>query len=315
LTSSKAVFFLLLLTGIGCSAQFSPGELSQRIERQLRVLYDLPDTVKISVSPLRASEFPNYDSLTVTLDDEGKKKNFDFLLSKDQKSLIRLTKMDLSKDPYAENMKRIDIKGRPVRGNPNAKVVVVNFDDFQCPFCSRAHRTLFPELFKEYGDRVAFIYKDFPLSDMHAWAIHAAVDANCLAAESNDAYWDFADYIHSNQSQVNSVKGLDHQFAEVDRITLDEGTKFKTDTGRLAACMKAQNQDAVTASVKEGESLGIDGTPTMFVNGRRVNGARSAEEYRAILDGALVEAGVAPPPHPASTAGRPGNSSGAASLH
>jgi len=59
------------------------------------------------------------------------------------------------------------------------------------------HQTLFPEIFKEYGDRVVFIYKDDPLSEIHPWAIHAAVDANCLAVQNVDAYWDFADYIHA----------------------------------------------------------------------------------------------------------------------
>jgi protein-disulfide isomerase len=203
-------------------------------------------------------------------------------------------------------MKKIDVKGRPVRGNPNAKVVIVNFDDFECPFCSRAHQTLFPELLKEYGDRVAFIYKDFPLSEIHPWAIHAAVDANCLAALNNDAYWDFADYIHSNQHVVNSERGHEAQFAALDRITLTEGAKFNVDTTKLQACVKAQKDDTVTASVKEGEALGVDGTPTMFVNGRSVNGARTAEEFRAVFDSALQQAGVAAPVHPVAAPGQPG---------
>jgi protein-disulfide isomerase len=262
--------------------------------------------VKITLSAPHASDFPNYDGYTVTLEGDGNKKIFDFLLSKDQKTLIRMTKMDMSKDPYAENMKKIDVKGRPVRGNPNAKVVIVNFDDFECPFCSRAHQTLFPELLKEYGDRIAFIYKDFPLSEIHPWAIHAAVDANCLGALNNDAYWDFADYIHSNQQVVNSEKGHDNQFAALDRITLTEGAKFKVDTTKLQTCIKAQKEDAVTASVKEGEALGVDGTPTMFVNGRSVNGARSAEEFRAVFDSALQQAGVAAPAHPAAAPSPPG---------
>ena len=80
------------------------------------------------------------------------------------------------------------------------------------------HQTLFPEMLKEYGDRIAFVYKDFPLAEIHPWAIHAAVDANCLATQNNDAYWDFADYIHANQSDVNSEKGRDAQFAALDRI-------------------------------------------------------------------------------------------------
>lgn len=279
-------------------AQTLPDDVQQRIERQLRVTYELPEEMKLAFSPLRMSEFPNYDAFTITVGD--KKKTYDFLLSKDQKTLLRVTKLDLSKDPYAENMKKIDIKGRPVRGNPNAKVVVVNYDDFECPFCSRAHNTLFPELLKEYGDSIAFVYKDFPLSEMHPWAIHAAVDANCLASQSSDAYWDFADYIHKNQAQVNSQSGRDSQFAEVDRITQAEGGKFSVDSAKLQACMKEQKDDAVMASVKEGESLGIDGTPTMFVNGEMVNGARTADEFRAVFDKALQQAGIAPPAHPAA---------------
>jgi len=312
LTSCKCTFLVLLLTCLGCAAQLSPADISQRIERQLRAYYDLPESVKVTISPPHASDFPNYDGYTVTLDGGSEKKTYEFLLSKDQKTLVRITKMDLTKDPYAENMKKIDVKGRPVRGNPNAKVVIVNYDDFECPFCSRAHQTLFPELLKEYGDRVAFIYKDFPLIDIHPWAIHAAVDANCLAAENNDAYWDFADYIHSNQQMITSEKGRDNQFAALDRLTLSEGAKFKVDAGKLQACTKAQKQDAVTASVKEGESLGVDGTPTMFVNGRMVNGARSVEDFRAIFDSALQQAGVAAPVHPTASANQPAPSGGTA---
>jgi protein-disulfide isomerase len=290
----------------GVAAQAPSPDVTQRIERQIRSYYDLPDSVKVTLSAPHSSEFPNYDEYTVTLEGDSNKRVFDFLLSKDQKTLIRMTRMDMSKDPYAENMKKIDVKGRPVRGNPNAKVVIVNFDDFECPFCSRAHQTLFPELLKEYGDRVAFIYKDFPLSEIHPWAIHAAVNANCLAAQNNDAYWDFADYIHSNQHVVNSERGHEAQFAALDRITLTEGAKFNVDTTKLQSCIKAQKEDAVTASVKEGEALGVDGTPTMFVNGRSVNGARSAEEFRAIFDSALQQAGVAAPAHPAAPPNQPG---------
>ncbi|HEY7351372.1 MAG TPA: thioredoxin domain-containing protein [Terriglobales bacterium] len=308
----KRLFLFTLLSCLCCAAQLSPADLSHRIERRIRATYDLPESVQITISAPHASEFANYDALTVTLQGEESKKTLDFLVSKDQKTLIRVSRMDLTQDPYAETMKKIDVKGRPVRGNPNAKVVVVNFDDFECPFCSRAHKTLFPELLKEYGDKVAFIYKDFPLSDVHPWAIHAAVDANCLAAQNNDAYWDFADYIHANQVEVNSSKGRDGQFAALDHITATEGQKFKVDEAKLDTCIKAQKTDAVNASVKEAESLGVDGTPTMFVNGRLVNGARSADEFRVILDAALRDAGLAPPAHPhspAPTAGVGGNGS------
>jgi hypothetical protein len=166
--------------------------------------------VKVLISALKPSEFPNYDSLTVTFDNGEKQQTFDFLLSRDGKTLARFNKMDLTSDPYAEVMQKINVNGRPVRGNKSAKVVAVNFDDFQCPFCSRMHQTLFPGLMKEYGDKVQWIYKDFPLVEIHPWAMHAAVNANCLAAQSGDAYWQFADYLHDNQKEVGGQKVAMH---------------------------------------------------------------------------------------------------------
>jgi protein-disulfide isomerase len=299
--SCKRVLFFFLLICLGCSAQLAPTELSQRIERQLRVTYNVPAGVKVIISAPHSSEFANYDAVTVTFDGESKKQTYDFLVSKDQKTLIRMTKMDLSKDPYVETMKKIDVKGRPIRGNPNAKVTVVSYDDFECPYCSQVHRTLFPELLKEYGDRVAFIYKDFPLSEIHPWAIHAAVNANCLGAQSADAYWDFADYIHSNQQLVNQEKGRDNQFAALDKSTLSVADKFKLDSGKLQTCIKDQKEDAVKESVKEGDSLGVSGTPTMFVNGQMMDGARPISEFRSLFDNALAQAGVAAPAHVAAT--------------
>ncbi len=316
--SYKRVCCAFFLICLGCSAQLAPTELSQRIERQLRVTYNVPATVKVNISQPRTSEFANYDAITVSFDGDTKKQDYEFLVSKDQKTLIRMTKMDLTKDPYAEIMKKIDVKGRPVRGNANAKVMVVSYDDFECPFCSQVHRMLFPELLKEYGDRVAFIYKDFPLSEIHPWAIHAAVDANCLGAQSADAYWDFADYIHSNQQVVNRENGRDNQFAALDKSALGEADKFKLDSAKLQACIKDQKEDAVKASVKEGDGLGVTGTPTLFINGQMLDGARPITEFRAAFDSALKQAGL-PAPAPAAvqaaTAPQPQKSGDHAAAH
>lgn len=301
MTLLRRSLLVLLLICLGCSAQSVAPDLKLKIERQVRVTYSIPSEVKIVLGPLKASEFPNYDALSVTLDGNGKKQDYEFLLSKDGKNLVRLIKLDLSKDPYAEVMKKIDLNGRPTRGNKDAKVVAVNYDDFQCPFCSRMHQTLFPELLKEYGDRVVFIYKDFPLAEIHPWATHAAVDSNCLAAQNNDAYWEFADYIHANQKDVNSERGRDSQFAALDRVALEQGQKHGLDLAKLQSCIKAQNEDRVKASVHEGEILGLSATPTLFVNGQELDGAVPIAEVRAAFDQALEQAGVAVPAHPAAS--------------
>ena len=163
----RVAIFLTLLC-VGCRAQTVPPETRQRIEQQVRAHYDVPAGVTMEVGSLSPSEFPNYDSVAVTLSHEGKSQKIDFLLSKDGKTLVRMTKIDLTRDLYAETMGKIDLKGRPVRGNPDAKVTIVNYDDFECPFCSRMHSTLMTEILPKYGDRVKIVYKDFPLP-MHPW--------------------------------------------------------------------------------------------------------------------------------------------------
>jgi protein-disulfide isomerase len=286
--------FVLVLVCLGCSAQSTaPPDQVVRIERQVRSYYSIPAAVKITVGPLRTSEFAGYDALTVHMDSPEKKADYDFLLSKDGKTLLRMTKLDLTKDPYAENVKKISVGDRPIRGKKDAKVVVVNYDDFQCPFCSRMHQTLFPEMLKEYGDRVEFVYKDYPLAEIHPWAMHAAVDANCLAAQNGDAYWELADYLHSNQREISAAgQTRDLQFAALDRLATLQGQKHELDQTKLQSCIKAQNEDAIKASLREGDTLGVNATPTIFVNGQEIDGVVSAAEFRTVLDAALQQAGV-----------------------
>jgi protein-disulfide isomerase len=300
----RRAFLVLLVICLGCSAQspptsssaLPPSDIVRVIERQVRAHYSLPPDVGVIVGPLRSSEFANYDALTVTFASPNKKQEFEFLLSRDHKTLMRMTKLDLTTDPYAEIMKKIDVSGRPTRGNKDAKVTVVNYDDFECPFCSRMHTTLFPGLFKEYGDRVLFIYKDYPLEEIHPWAVHAAVNANCLGAQNSDAYWDYADYLHGNQDSIKA-KGRDGQNAELDKLATLQAQKHNLDVAKLQACVKAQDEKAVRASMREGDMVGVDATPTMFVNGQKLDGAVPPDEVRLALDQALKDAGVAPPEH------------------
>jgi protein-disulfide isomerase len=312
----RRAFLVLLLVCLGCSAQSgpvpnsaapnpapstsatsAPSDITRSIERHVRAQYTLPPDVNVIVGPLRPSEFANYDALTVTFSSPTRKQDFSFLLSHDHKTLIRLSRFDLTTDPYAETMKKIDVNGRPTRGNKDAKVTLVNFDDFECPFCSRVHATIFPGLFKEYGDRVLFIYKDYPIDEIHPWAIHAAVDANCLAAQNNDAYWEYADYLHNNGNAVSSQKNPDGWNAELDKLATLQAQKHDLDVPKLQACLKAQDEKTVRASIHEGETLGVEATPTMFINGRKLDGAVPADEIRTVLDQALNDAGVAPPEH------------------
>ncbi len=296
----KRLTVLSLLLCLGCSAQSNPQsvplDVNQRIERQVHAYFNIPADVNVKIGVRTASEFTNYDTVAVTLSRGEKSQAMDFLVSKDGKTLIRMTKIDLTEDPYAAAMKKIDVAGRPVRGNPNAKVTIINYDDFECPFCARMHSTLMTEILPQYGDKIKIIYKDYPLS-MHPWARHAANNANCLAKESGQGYWEFADYVHANQRAISgNQKDAQNSFNELDHITVDIGKKNGADAARLQACIKAQSDDAMKASVAEGDSIGVSATPTVFVNGERLEGAVDVEEVKAALNQRLLEAGVQPPP-------------------
>jgi protein-disulfide isomerase len=302
-TLIRRCFLLLLVVCLGCVAQSTSPDLNKKIERQVRSYYKIPPEIHVLVGTLSASsELPNYESVIVTIDNAGKKQDLTFLVSKDHASMMRVIKFDLGKDPFAETMSKIDTSGRPVRGAKASKVVVVNFDDFECPFCSRMHQTLFPQILKEYGDRVTFIYKDYPLVEIHPWATHAAVDANCLASQNSDAYWDFADYIHSNQREVNNEKTPSARTDALDRLTISQGQKHNLDVGKLQSCIKAQDETAVKASMKEAEGVGVDATPTLFINGQKLDGAVPVSEVRAALDQALKDANLPVPEHAAVAA-------------
>lgn len=297
---------LILFVSLHCAAQSAPQnqsakdpnpkDLNARIERQIRATYKLPAEVAISIGAISPSkDWPAYDSLQIGIGQGAAKQQFEFLISKDRTSMLKLTKFDLAGDPYADIMKKIDLTGRPVRGAKGQKVVVVVFDDLQCPFCTVMHQMLFPQVLKEYGDRVTFIYKDFPLPN-HTWAAHAAVDANCLAAQNPDVYWSFVDSVHASQKEINSEQTLQLRFELLDQIALQLGAKNQLDATSLQACVKTQNDSAVKTSIDQGNVIGVEATPTVLVNGEEISsGATTLPRIRAALDKALKETGSAPP--------------------
>ena len=296
LISAHFLLLFVFLAG-GCKAQSAAKpasltpEVAQRIEAALRAQYNFRRSVNIAFSELKSSDQPGYDQFTVSFTGGKNNSSHEFLISTDRKTLAHLEKIDLAKiDLPADLMAKINLAGRPVRGNQAAKVTIVNYDDFQCPFCSRMHSTLFPGLLKQYGDKVKFVYKDYPLVEIHPWAMHAAVDANCLSEQNNDAYWEFADYVHSNPRAV-AGKSPEEAFANLDKAAQDEAGKHNLDAPKLNACLKKQDESGVRASMTQGDKIGVDSTPTLFINGERVSGYVPEEDMRVMIDRALADAG------------------------
>ncbi len=322
LPSSLATTLLALtLATLGCHAQtpaagsqLSPAE-QHRVEVLLRQKANLPPGSTVQLGSRQPSEIPGYDNISVSFSAEGKtSKPVNFLLSKDGKTLAQFSKYDLAADPRT----MIAADGRPSRGGPaNAPVVIVGFDDLECPYCARLHEAIFPAITQRYGDKVHIVYKDFPL-DQHPWALRAAVDVNCLGDQSPTGYWNLVDYIHAHASDIGADpkdpkadKTVPRANEQLDKLTKEQGQFQKADMPRLEACLTKQDAAAIQASKKVGESLNIDSTPTLFINGNKIDGAVPLDFLFGEIDDALRAEGVQPPPPyvapavPAATATAP----------
>lgn len=288
---------LLISLAMGCKAQVSSSSapdpvLERRIEVLVRSQYDLPPDYNLNIGTRKPSEFTGYETLPIAIGRGTKTQVINFLISSDNAKLIHLDTFDLTKDP----VDAIPIAGRPIRGNPAAKVTVINFDDLECPFCARMHEELFPGTLSHYKDMVRFVYKDDPIPELHPWAMHAAVDANCLAAQSGEVYWTYVDYLHAHGQEISGEdRDPAKSYASLDRIARQEATLGKLDETHLNACIGKQDETQVRASAKEAEGLGIEGTPALFVNGERINGALPQDQVWLAIDRALLAAGEKPP--------------------
>jgi protein-disulfide isomerase len=307
------VWCLLVLLSAGCKAQSPPNaaansapvptsQLNRRIEVLVRSQFEVPPNVDLIIGATSKSEFPGFENLPITFASKGKQTVVNFLLSSDGNTVARLEKFDISHSPADT----ISTQNRPMRGTQDAKVTIVNFDDLECPYCARMHEQLFPATLDRYKGLVKFYYKDYPLVEIHPWALHAAVDANCLADQSGEAYWRFVDYVHSHGDEVTgTAHDVPQALKTLDKLAHEEGLRSKVDVTKLDACIAKQDESVVRASMKLGDSLAVNGTPTLFINGERISGALPQDELWIAIDRALREAGVQPPAQVAEAAKKP----------
>lgn len=164
----------------------------------------------------------------------------------------------------------------PRFGNPNARVAVVEFGDFQCPFCRQAYPTI-RSLMTRYGDRVVFIYRDYPVSDVHPDAQLAAEAAQCVWAQGANQFWSFHDRVFANQ-------------ADLSRPALEGyASAAGADPQALATCLAAGTyREEVAADYQDGLRAGVRGTPTFFVNRRRLEGALPEKIFVQVIDAELA---------------------------
>jgi len=186
------------------------------------------------------------------------------MISNDNKHLIVGELLDTSVDPLQKVMEQISLKNVPVKGNKDAKVTVVEYSDFQCPFCKRAS-SMIPVLMKDYGDKISFYYKQLPLPN-HDWSKSAAIAALCAYNQGNQKFWDFHDSLFYNQGQISTSNAQD-KFKEFAK-------NIGLDVPKFESCVNSEEtKPVVEEQFQEAQKLGLNSTPTFIVDGIIVPGA------------------------------------------
>ncbi len=163
-----------------------------------------------------------------------------------------------------------------IRGNPEAPVTIIEYSDFQCPFCASFHPTM-EQILENYPDKVRWVYKHFPLDSIHPQARPAAEASECVwEQKGNDGFWEFADRLFENQERLG--KELYQELA----------TKMGLNLDQFNNCLSSRKyKDKVEADYQEGKQVGVKGTPASFVNGEEVFGAVPYENLKEIVEKTL----------------------------
>ena len=295
---------VLLAVSFPVTAQGPAGELSpsaqQRVESLLRSKAEFPPASNLSFKLVGPSELPGFDKVAAHFSSEltGASGDLSLLISKDGSRLAQFTTYDIAGDPRGS----IPAEGRPARGGPStAPVLIVNFDDLECPHCANLHKELFPTLTDHYKDQVRVVYQSLP-SEGHPWAMRAAIDTDCLGKESPAAYWAAVDTIHEHASEYGgSERKLALANDELDMEATEEGRRFHVNEEELRSCIKKQDTTPERKSVALASKLGVGSTPTVFVNGAKFEGEVPMNFVFDMVDNALRAEGKVPPPRGVKT--------------
>lgn len=178
---------------------------------------------------------------------------------------------------------QISLEGEPVIGDENAPVTLVAYEDFECPVCQQFDSQVYNQLKTEYVDsgQLKIVWKDFPLTRIHPWANIAAETQECVYRQDNDAFWAVKDKIFDNQGQLSTSNARS-------RI-LDWAAEEGVNKEDVRACIQSENPSSeVRQDLTEGQSLGVSGTPTVFINGQRIQGLAGYNQYKTVIEGELA---------------------------
>ncbi|MBI1786994.1 MAG: thioredoxin domain-containing protein [Acidobacteria bacterium] len=247
------------------------------IEAYVRHLFVWGAQIKVEIDDPKASQLPGFLDVGVHASAGNARQDEVFYVSKDGQKMVRGAVFDVAQNPFKADLEKLKTEFQPSFGTPGAPVVLVVFSDFQCPYCKDEAKMLRSNLPGAYPKQVRVYFKDLPLDQIHPWARPAAIAGRCVFKQNPGAFWDYHDWIFEHQAEVtaDNLKSKVLEFAKGKEI----------DVLQLSRCLDTKATEAeVDKSVAESRALKVTGTPTLFVNGRRLPNQVGWPDLRAIID-------------------------------
>lgn len=246
--------------------------------------FKIPNPDLIKFGPVVQSPIPGLPyarGLGVILEN-GQVINTALYFDKDGSRMLIGQLLDARNEPWGRmNLSAVHLNDNASVGPADAPVTIVEFADFECPYCARAFSVLETLANTTYKDKLRVIFKNYPLN-VHPWAVKAAEAAECARLQNPTAFWEFARYFYSNQGSI-SIKNIQDQ---VDK----EATSLKLDAPSLKVCMSSpQAADRIKQDRADGDSIKVSSTPTFFINGIPVVGLPDNKVLEFVIDSELAD--------------------------
>ena len=269
---------LLCLAALGADPPKKSALDKATFEAYFRHLNVYGPQITVSIDdPKPAADLPGFLAVNVRASMGAASRTETFYVSKDGQRIIRGRVFDIAQNPFKPELDKLKTEFRPSLGAPGATVVVVVFSDFQCPSCRELARTLHQNLLAVYPKQVRMYYAEFPLEPIHPWAKPAAIAGRCVFRQNAAAFWDYHDWIFEHQQEITpeNLKDKVLEFAKSKQI----------DTLQLSRCIDTRATEAdIDKSIAMAGALGVNQTPTLFVNGRQLAGALDWANLKTIID-------------------------------
>ncbi len=204
-----------------------------------------------------------------------------YWVTRGKHSLLDGEKDPMNGDPWASVRRKIELHGAPAIGPANAPVTIVEFSDLECPYC-REESGVLNQLRAALPNQVRLVFKLYPLTQIHPWAMDAALAATCVTQQDPAHFWNFEQAVFDAQPALDAMMDQNpvNPFAQAPvpaRIPArlrDFALESGTEAGGYDACLKApQTRKTIEASLHNGDEVGVESTPTLFINGQRIPGA------------------------------------------